>query len=131
MAPSIEAKANEGCGASNLQDESSSAPEDAAWVDVMDADDLWIGDMIAVESVMGPLLLVNVDGAVCVYENRCPHNGGRLSDGEFANGVIVCPNHRWEFCASSGRGVNPTGVQLKQHLVRIVGGRILIAARRT
>lgn len=127
MAPSIEA--DEGCSPSRKQDESSSAPEDVSWIDIMDADDLWIGDMIAVESVVGPLLVINVDGSAYAYENRCPHKGGRLSDGEFTNGMIVCPNHRWEFCAQSGRGINPTGPQLNQHAVQIAGGRILIARR--
>ncbi|MCP3709300.1 Rieske 2Fe-2S domain-containing protein [Paraburkholderia sp. CNPSo 3274] len=102
--------------------------EDLSWIDVMDSNDLWIGEMVAVESVFGPLLMINIDGAVRAYENRCPHMGARLSDGEFANGVIVCPNHRWEFCAHSGRGINPAGKQLNPHRVRIVGGRILVAS---
>jgi nitrite reductase/ring-hydroxylating ferredoxin subunit len=116
---------------SHSEDESSSAPEDVSWIDIMKIDDLWIGDMIEVETVVGPLLLINIDGSVYAYENRCPHKGGRLGDGEFVNGVIVCPNHRWEFCAQSGRGVNPTGTQLSQHAVQIVGGRIQIARRQT
>jgi len=124
-------KADKGCSSMDSQEESSGAPEDVSWIDVMDSDDLWIGEMIAVESVVGPLVVLNIDGSVCAYENRCPHLGGRLSDGEFSNGVITCPNHRWEFCAHSGRGVNPTGPQLNRHLVRIVGGRILIARRQT
>jgi nitrite reductase (NADH) small subunit len=106
-------------------------PENADWIDVMDADDLWIGDMIEMDTAAGPLLLVNVEGTVCVYENRCPHSGARLGDGEFVNGIIVCPNHRWEFCARSGHGVNPTGARLTQYRVNIVGGRIQIARRQT
>ncbi|MEX3842909.1 Rieske (2Fe-2S) protein [Paraburkholderia sp. BR10882] len=102
--------------------------QDPSWIDVMDANDLWIGEMVAVESVLGPLLMINIDGAVLAYENRCPHMGGRLSDGEFANGVVVCPNHRWEFCAHSGRGINPSGPQLKPYRVRIVNSRILVAS---
>ena len=102
--------------------------EDASWIDVMGSDDLWIGEMVGVESVLGPLLMINIDGAVHAYDDRCPHKSGRLSDGEFTNGVIVCPNHRWEFCALSGLGINPTGQQLNQHRVRIVGGRIMVAA---
>ena len=123
------AEADKNCNSSPLHEESSSKPGDMLWIDVMDSDDLWIGEMIAVESVVGPLLLTNVDGSIRAYENRCPHKGGRLSDGEFAHGVIVCPNHRWEFCAYSGRGLNPTGSQLNQHPVRVAGGRILIGRR--
>jgi len=129
MAPGI--KADQGHSSMDRQEESPGAPEDVSWIDLMDLDDLWIGDMIAVESVVGPLLVLNIDGSICAYENRCPHLGGRLSDGEFANGVLVCPNHRWEFCALTGRGVNPTGPQLNRHPVRIVGGRILIGQRQT
>ncbi len=131
MATGIEV--NMSSRSSQGQDEPSSTSEDASWVDAMDKEDLWIGDMIAVESVAsaGSVLLINIDGVVHAYDNRCPHRGGRLSDGEFADGIVVCPIHRWEFCAHSGRGVNPTGAQLVQHSVRIEGDRILILLRRT
>ncbi|MBP0589499.1 Rieske 2Fe-2S domain-containing protein [Paraburkholderia sp. LEh10] len=122
-------KDDDGCSPPSGRDAPSNAPQSAPWVDVMDADDLWIGDMIEAQTVVGPLLLVNIDGSVHAYENRCPHKGGRLSEGEFVNGVIVCPNHRWEFCAHSGRGINPAGAQLNRYAVQIVDGRILIAAR--
>jgi nitrite reductase (NADH) small subunit len=119
-------------GSSHKQNESTqNAPEDASWIDVMDSDDLWIGDRVEAETVVGSLLLINLDGAVFAYENRCPHKGGRLGDGEFSNGVIVCPIHRWEFCANGGRGINPTGTQLNRYAVQIVGGRIQIARRQT
>lgn len=113
--------------------DSQNAPADGtceiAWIDVMDADDLWIGDMVEVESEAGPLLLVNIKGAIFAYENRCPHNGSRLGKGELINGVIVCPNHRWEFCAQGGWGINPTGTQLNPYPVQIVGSRIQIGLR--
>ena len=75
------------------------------------------------------IVVFNVNGEFFALNNRCPHKGGRLSEGEFVNGVIVCPNHRWEFCAHSGRGINPAGAQLNRYAVQIVDGRILIAAR--
>jgi toluene monooxygenase system ferredoxin subunit len=113
------------------KDDSPGEGQELAWIDIMDLDDLWIGDMIEAETDLGPLLLINLDGSVFAYENRCPHKGGRLGDGELINGIIVCPNHRWEFCARGGAGVNPTGTQLKRHAVRIVDGRIQIARRQT
>jgi nitrite reductase (NADH) small subunit len=120
------AEADKSCNASPVHGEPSSAAEDVRWIDLMDADDLWIGEMVAVECAFGPLLVINIDGAVHAYEDRCPHKGGRLSEGEFSQGVIVCPNHRWEFCAHSGRGLNPTGPHLTEHPVQVSGGRILI-----
>jgi nitrite reductase/ring-hydroxylating ferredoxin subunit len=127
MASGIEA--NPDRDPSQEKDASSSAPQDVCWIDVIDLEDLWIGDMIGLETDIGPLLLINLDGAIFAYENRCPHKGGRLGDGELVNGIIVCPNHRWEFCARGGRGVNPTGTHLNQHAVRIVGDRIQVARR--
>lgn len=113
------------------RDGESSDAEPTVWVDIMDAEDLWMGQMLGVESLMCPLLLVNLDGAVYAYEDRCPHTGGRLSDGELANRIITCPRHRWEFRAEGGCGVNPTGTQLNRYAVRIIAGRILIAQRRS
>ena len=111
-------------------DERSDAHEPIVWVDIMDAEDLWMGQMLGVQSVMCPLLLVNLDGAVYAYEDRCPHTGGRLSDGELANGIITCPRHHWEFRAEGGCGVNPKGTQLNPYAVRIIAGRIMIGQRR-
>jgi toluene monooxygenase system ferredoxin subunit len=108
---------------------SSGTPQDVSWIDVMASEDLWIGEMIELDTDAGPLLLINLDGSIFAYENRCPHKGARLGRGELVNGIIVCPNHRWEFCARGGHGVNPSGTQLNQHAARIVGGRIQIARR--
>lgn len=127
MAPGTEA--DKSCNSSQAQSEPSSATGGVFWINLMDSDDLWIGEMVAVETSDGPLLVINVDGSVHAYEDRCPHKGGRLSDGEFSHGAIVCPNHRWEFCAHTGRGLNPTGPQLTEHPVQVAGGRILIGRR--
>ena len=105
-------------------------PDDASWFDVMEADDLWIGDMKAVDAGNEKLLLVNLDGNVRAYDDKCPHKGTPLSDGEFVDGVIVCPTHRWEFCARTGCGVNPVESRLTEHAVKLVDGKIMVALRR-
>jgi nitrite reductase (NADH) small subunit len=51
------------------------------------------------------------DLAVCVLEDgrafalpdRCPHDGGRLSDGFVERGRLVCSRHGWEFDPATGR----------------------------
>jgi nitrite reductase/ring-hydroxylating ferredoxin subunit len=35
-------------------------------------------------------------GEVCVVADRCPHDGGRLSDGFVEADRLVCARHHWE-----------------------------------
>jgi len=43
------------------------------------------------------------DGRVFALPDRCPHDGGRLSDGFVERGRLVCSRHGWEFDPTSGR----------------------------
>lgn len=42
------------------------------------------------------------DGRGVVVPDRCPHDGGPLSDGFVEGDSIVCARHGWEFDAASG-----------------------------
>ena len=44
------------------------------------------------------------DGKVSAIENRCPHRQGPSSEGEVANGKVVCPLHGHKFDLASGQG---------------------------
>ncbi len=46
------------------------------------------------------------DGALRVWEDRCPHRGAALSAGRVRDGELVCAKHGWRFDAS-GRRVAP------------------------
>ena len=82
------------------------------WREAMHIDDLWEGDMAPVVIDGTKLLLVNVDGSVRAYENRCPHQESALDEGDFDGETITCSRHLWEFCANTGAGVNPTSARL-------------------
>jgi nitrite reductase/ring-hydroxylating ferredoxin subunit len=43
------------------------------------------------------------DGRPFVLPDRCPHDGGPLSDGFVDGDRIVCARHGWELDACSGR----------------------------
>jgi nitrite reductase/ring-hydroxylating ferredoxin subunit len=52
-----------------------------------------------------------VNGAVQVFENKCPHLGLSLAKGKIANGTITCPFHGSKFDICSGRNLDwVTGV---------------------
>lgn len=47
-----------------------------------------------------------------VFEARCPHQGTLLSEGQLADGVLVCRAHGWKFDATSGKRCDAAGVGL-------------------
>lgn len=53
----------------------------------------------------GLALWRSTDGAVHVWEDRCPHRGVRLSLGEIAGDDLVCQYHAWRFAGATGRCV--------------------------
>ena len=47
------------------------------------------------------------DGRVFVLPDRCPHDGGRLSDGFVERGRLVCARHGWELDPQTGERLWP------------------------
>jgi nitrite reductase/ring-hydroxylating ferredoxin subunit len=98
----------------------------AKWVDVLDDDELWDGDMAGVSVGKDRYLVVRSDGTLRAFRDVCPHKGTPLSDGDLAEGVLTCNVHLWEFDVSTGRSINPCGSELTCYPVRVQGGRIEI-----
>ena len=46
-------------------------------------------------------------GQVCVVADRCPHDGGPLSDGFVEGDRLVCARHQWEVDPRTGDRVRP------------------------
>ena len=82
------------------------------WHETVHIDDLWEGDMAPVDVQGTKVLLVNVDGEVRAYQNRCPHQAGALDEGDFDGATLTCVRHMWQFDAASGQGVNPDDCSL-------------------
>ena len=88
--------------------------------------DLWVGEMRGV-SVRGErLLVVRGEAGVCVFRDRCPHQGYPLSEGTLSEGVITCRLHRHTFDAASGAGINPLQPCLSALPSRVDAGRVLV-----
>ncbi|MCA1219944.1 Rieske 2Fe-2S domain-containing protein [Streptomyces sp. 8L] len=97
------------------------------WQEAMRVDDLWEGDMAGVEVAGKKVLLVNVDGDVRAYQNRCPHQAWPLDEGDFDGETLTCGRHLWEFDAESGQGVNPANCRLTSYPCRVTdSGAILV-----
>jgi toluene monooxygenase system ferredoxin subunit len=95
-----------------------------AFKPAMDLEALWSGEMTGVDVDGRPVLLVNIDGGVCAYEDRCLHRALRLSQGKLLGKRLVCRAHEWTYDACSGKGINPDNVALRRYPVRISAGAI-------
>lgn len=94
------------------------------WQPVMPQDDLWEGELAGIEVAGKKLILLNVDGEIRAFEDRCPHLSSRLSEGDVDGQTLTCAAHLWEFDALTGKGINPGNSQLKAIETRVADGNI-------
>ncbi|WP_432828819.1 Rieske 2Fe-2S domain-containing protein [Dactylosporangium sp. CA-092794] len=97
------------------------------WTPALAEDDLWEGDMTRVVVGGTNILLMNVDGQVRAYLNRCPHQEWALDEGAFEDGKLTCSRHLWEFDALSGKGLNPDDCALGAFPAKVEDGTIWVA----
>ena len=62
----------------------------AVWRYAGSLDDIWAGEMTAVNLGAADVLLCNLDGTLVAYEDRCPHLASPLSEGALDGGVLTC-----------------------------------------
>jgi nitrite reductase (NADH) small subunit len=75
----------------------------AEFVRVCAQSELPLKGMVLEFSAEGRALCVaNVDGAICVLDGMCPHEGGPLGEGTIENGRVVCPWHAFAFDVHTG-----------------------------
>ncbi|AFA71912.1 putative Rieske (2Fe-2S) ferredoxin [Gordonia polyisoprenivorans VH2] len=84
------------------------AEADKTWHEASHLDDLWEGEMVGVDVAGHSVLLVNHDGEVIAYKNRCPHQEWPLDDGDLEEKKLTCAQHLWEFDVTTGKGINPS-----------------------
>jgi len=75
------------------------------WVELGRTDELADGTMKEAVVEGRGILLARVGDSYYATDNRCPHLGGRLSDGSLEGTVVTCPRHGSQFDLSDGRVV--------------------------
>jgi toluene monooxygenase system ferredoxin subunit len=102
---------------------------DEGFVELIDAAELWDGEMESYDVGDAEVLLIKVDGEIRAYNGICPHQSVSLVEGELEDGVLTCRAHEWQFDALTGEGVNPRDTCLTRHDVRVVDGTIQVRLR--
>jgi nitrite reductase (NADH) small subunit len=59
-------------------------------------------------------------------DDRCPHRGGPLAEGDLIGDEIVCPWHLWGFNLETGLCPGNPEISVTMHEVKVDGDRILV-----
>lgn len=98
------------------------------FVRVSDLDELWAGEMKAVEVEGTEVLLVHTDeGVVQAVQAMCPHQAVRLAEGELCGNAVICMAHLWEMNVCTGKGINPQHADLALYPTKVENGDIFVS----
>ncbi len=100
---------------------------EAAFVKVMEVEELPPGEMKMVEVGENQILLANVAGNIWACDNICTHAGAPLSEGELDEDQVECPLHGSVFNVVTGEVIGPPAAEnLRLFQVTIEGPDILV-----
>jgi pyruvate oxidase len=75
---------------------------DTAWYRV-EVGELEVGRLTTVIAAGRAVCITRTEQGYGALDNRCPHQGGPLGDGQIENGYVICPWHGYEYNPCSGR----------------------------
>ncbi|OTI73546.1 nitrite reductase (NAD(P)H) small subunit [Pseudomonas aeruginosa] len=97
------------------------------WLDICALDEI---NPLGSRVVAGPkgdiAIFRAADDQVFALDDRCPHKGGRLSQGLIYGKRVACPLHNWQIELESGEAVAPDQGCAHRHPVRVENGRVLL-----
>ena len=71
-------------------------------------------------------LFRTVDDAVFALDDRCPHKGGKLSQGIVHGHNVTCPLHNWVIRLTDGQAQAPDEGCAHRISARVRDGRVLL-----
>ncbi|HIN61584.1 MAG TPA: non-heme iron oxygenase ferredoxin subunit [Candidatus Marinimicrobia bacterium] len=73
-----------------------------------------------------PVALFNIDGEFIAMDNKCPHRGGSLGDGEIEGDIVTCPWHGWQFNCRTGKAVENDAIIVRTYEIENLSEGIFI-----
>ncbi len=97
----------------------------SGFVDVGAVEELPPGSSRCVQIDQRRVALFHTDEGIFATDDRCPHRGGPLSEGDLVGNEIFCPWHFWPFDVRTGK--HPMlPLTVVTHEVKLEQGRILV-----
>src|SRR5882762_5591741 len=78
------------------------ASDESTWVEI-ELPEIDEGRVTTVVAAGRALCLTRTAEGWGVLDNRCPHQGGPLGDGQVENGLLICPWHAYEYDPTTGQ----------------------------
>ncbi len=92
---------------------------------VLKAGDVAPGTMRVVTVGDIELVVANVGGTFCAFNNSCPHSEGPLGDGELDGDIVTCPWHSSRFNVRTGAVIDgETDDPVPVYEVRVADGEV-------
>ena len=102
------------------------------WVAIGHLDDIPRRGARCVNSPLGRIAVFRtMDDRVFATEDRCPHKGGRLSQGIVHGGAVACPLHNWRIALDTGEALGEDKGCTPVIPVKVSGGRVLLCRAST
>jgi nitrite reductase (NADH) small subunit len=100
----------------------------ARWIRVTTTDSIPQREGRAVSLGGMELAIFNLGDRFLAVENRCPHQGGPLSDGIVSGAAVVCPLHAWKVRLDTGDVDRPGGTNacVRTYATRVEDGVVLV-----
>lgn len=100
------------------------------WVDVGALEDIPRQGARVVAGESGDIAVFRtVDDSVFALDDRCPHKGGKLSQGIVHGHNVTCPLHNWVIDLSGGHAQAPDEGCVSRVPARVWNGRVLLELR--
>ncbi|MEX2164446.1 MAG: nitrite reductase small subunit NirD [Sulfuricaulis sp.] len=105
-----------------------SAAGASGWVVAGRLDEIPRAGARVIHTAAGEIALFRtVDDRVFALRDRCPHQGGPLSQGIVYGHKVACPLHNWSVALDSGAAIAPDEGQTACFPVRIEGDMVYLA----
>ncbi len=96
-----------------------------AWVEICNVTDIPVRGARIVKSPLGCIAVFRtVDDTVFAVDDKCPHQGGPLSQGIVHGRTVTCPLHNWVISLETGEAQGADEGAAATHKVRVAAGRV-------
>jgi len=102
-----------------------------AYLDVCPLADFPVGTRRTVRVRGRDVTVFHVPEGLFALDDRCPHRGGLLSQGDREGLHVHCPLHAWRFDLRTGECPELPGVCVPRHDVQVVEGRVRVSEEGT
>jgi nitrite reductase/ring-hydroxylating ferredoxin subunit len=72
------------------------------------------------------IVIFQTDFGYVALENRCPHAGAYLHEGQLNGNILTCHLHGWSFDLESGQCLNEYWARLTKYGIQIEGEKIYL-----